>query len=192
MVESERSQKEYQLGIRKVELDPSKPQECLGRLHEHTVDFAQLKILYYSDEAEKHRRYWKRIRLASILLLTAGALCPVLDQTTLFFPEDRVASWGYVFLILAGGILSFERYYGLSARQTRCTANWVGLRKVYAEFLHDWAITKDDKERFERLKKFRLEIESVIAREVEVLATEETKHREELLGQAQLNSPRGR
>jgi SMODS and SLOG-associating 2TM effector domain 2 len=172
------------LGIEEVLWDSDDPNQSLQDRYNHDTNFARLKVKYYLRDAKKYGKYAGRIRLAAIVLGTAGVVMPLIDAA---LPPGTVhiGAWGYVVIALAAGLFSMDRFGGFSWKWTRSTIIWVTLRRQLAEFQHDWDILmlrrdsevhgkkeeekqKEEKlmvDRLARLKDFRHSVEVIVAQE---------------------------
>ena len=82
---------------------------------------------------KRGKRIWSRgLRLLAILLVTAGALQPLLDAAAL--GPSRTA-WGYVLLALAAACIGFDRFFGLSSGWRRSMTCAQALEQLQ----YDWA-----------------------------------------------------
>src|SRR5215216_7334055 len=86
---------------------------------------------YLADKRGK--RIWSRgLRLLAILLVTAGALQPLLDAAA---PGPSRTAWGYVLLAMAAACIGFDRFFGLSSGWMRSMTCAQALEQLQ----YDWA-----------------------------------------------------
>ena len=90
----------------------------------HDIESALAKLYRYAEgraieatdwylQDKRGKRIWSRgLRLLAILLVTAGALQPLLDAAA---PGPSRTAWGYVLLALAAACIGFDRFFGLSS-----------------------------------------------------------------------------
>jgi peptide chain release factor 2 len=90
----------------------------------HDTESALAKLYRYAEgraieatdwylQDKRGKRIWSRgLRLLAILLVTAGALQPLLDAAA---PGPSRTAWGYVLLALAAACIGFDRFFGLSS-----------------------------------------------------------------------------
>src|SRR5215213_4091278 len=86
---------------------------------------------YLADKRGK--RSWSRgLRLLAIVLVTAGALQPLLDAAA---PGPSRTAWGYVLLAVAAACIGFDRFFGLSSGWMRSMTCAQALEQLQ----YDWA-----------------------------------------------------
>ena len=90
----------------------------------HDTESALAKLYRYAEgraieatdwylQDKRGKRIWSRgLRLLAILLVTAGALQPLLDAAA---PGPSRTAWGYVLLALAAACIGLDRFFGLSS-----------------------------------------------------------------------------
>ena len=90
---------------------------------------------YLADKRGK--RGWSRgLRLLAILLVTAGALQPLLDAAA---PGPSRTAWGYVLLAMAAACIGFDRFFGLSSGWMRSMTCAQALERRLEQLQYDWA-----------------------------------------------------
>ena len=90
---------------------------------------------YLADKRGK--RSWSRgLRLLAILLVTAGALQPLLDAAA---PGPSRTAWGYVLLAMAAACIGFDRFFGLSSGWMRSMTCAQALERRLEQLQYDWA-----------------------------------------------------
>ena len=90
---------------------------------------------YLADKRGK--RSWSRgLRLLAILLVTAGALQPLLDAAA---PGPSRTAWGYVLLAVAAACIGFDRFFGLSSGWMRSMTCAQALERRLEQLQYDWA-----------------------------------------------------
>jgi hypothetical protein len=72
-----------------------------------------------------------------ILLVTAGALQPLLDAAAPG-PSSRTA-WGYVLLALAAACIGLDRFFGISSGWMRSMTTAQALERRLEQLQYDWA-----------------------------------------------------
>jgi SMODS and SLOG-associating 2TM effector domain 2 len=90
---------------------------------------------YLQDKRGK--RIWSRgLRLLVILLVTAGALQPLLDAAA---PGPSRTAWGYVLLALAAACIGLDRFFGISSGWMRSMTTAQALERRLEQLQYDWA-----------------------------------------------------
>lgn len=114
----------------------------------HDTESALAKLYRYAEgraieatdwylQDKRGKRIWSRgLRLLAILLVTAGALQPLLDAAA---PGPSRTAWGYVLLALAAACIGFDRFFGLSSGWMRSMTTAQSLERRLEQLQYDWA-----------------------------------------------------
>ena len=128
----------------------------LDELYDKVIALADSKINWYKQSNKTNGNLSKIIRLIAILLFIGCTLMPYLS--VLFGNKTTVTSAkigttvavstagdamiylyiGYIFAGLGGGILLFDKYYGLSDSWTRGVLTLLDLENMRNEFVESW------------------------------------------------------
>jgi hypothetical protein len=85
--------------------------ELISRLERYLSASAQRAILWYRKKKRAKQLIARVIHFVSLIALIAGGLCPLIPETLISRDLTRT---GYLFLAFAGGLLMFDRLFGLS------------------------------------------------------------------------------
>ena len=114
----------------------------------HDTESALAKLYRYAEgraieatdwylQDKRGKRIWSRgLRLLAILLVTAGALQPLLDAAA---PGPSRTAWGYVLLAMAAACIGFDRFFGLSSGWMRSMTTAQALERRLGQLQYDWA-----------------------------------------------------
>src|SRR5690349_15257184 len=119
----------------------------LARVFEITVARAQSRIAWYATRGRARATGSKALRIVALLLFSLGTLAPVLatflaqlskaykeSGSLTTFAEFPWIQVGFVFLALAGAIVVFDQFFGLSAAWLRFTQTQMRLEAMLEEF----------------------------------------------------------
>jgi len=149
---------------------------------------------YLADKRGK--RSWSRgLRLLAILLVTAGALQPLLDAAA---PGPSRTAWGYVLLAMAAACIGFDRFFGLSSGWMRSMTCAQALERRLEQLQYDWAAecarsaarTVDPKQVQNRLALLRVFSDDVAALMQQETASWVLEFQSNLLRLERANGPR--
>jgi hypothetical protein len=121
--------------------NPDNPGPYLDALFNWTVSHVQGQINWYSEKRGPKRWGSQAVRAITVLLLTAGALCPMLDAIDVT-GWPKFSPWGYVLLAIGGGVFSYDSYFGLSSGWIRYSLTGMTLEKLLVQFRFDWALAE--------------------------------------------------
>src|SRR5262249_17499634 len=124
------------LGIEDLKWDIDNPHDSIKELYQRTVQFARSKVRFYYNDAEDNRRWSTRLRLSGFVVLTIGAIFPLVEATGVL-SASRLGQWGYIVLALGGALTYADQLLGTSASWVRSTVTWLSLRKDLAAFQYD-------------------------------------------------------
>jgi hypothetical protein len=116
--------------------DWGEPAERLTELYRWAEQEAQRTADWYLDDRVAKRRAARGLRLAAALLVTAGAVLPLLQ---LAGAARSVAVWGYLPLLLAGGCVGLDRVLGLTSGWLRDVATAQAVQRRLETLRFDWA-----------------------------------------------------
>jgi conflict system pore-forming effector with SLATT domain len=86
---------------------------------------------------KRGKRIWSRgLRLLAILLVTVGALQPLLDAAA---PGQGRTAWGYVLLAVAAACIGLDRFFGLSSGWMRSMTTAQALQRRLEQLQYEWA-----------------------------------------------------
>ena len=109
---------------------------ALTQLYRYAEGRALDAVDWYLQD-KRGKRLWSRgLRLLAILLVTAGALQPLLDAAA---PGRGRTAWGYVLLGLAAACIGFDRFYGISSGWMRSMTCAQALERRLEQLQYDWA-----------------------------------------------------
>jgi hypothetical protein len=154
----------FQLNEGKVDI------EFLNNIYNWSIELCQQRIAWYNKKRKNKKLYSKIIRAVSIMLLNLGILCPLIQTLAEF--RFSLLNIGYIALVLAGTLILYDNFYGISAGWMRFMETQLKLEKRFIEFQYDWSIVivEDiDSPKVNAilncLKSFSSDIESIVLKE---------------------------
>lgn len=147
-----RRQKLFRADFPQVDLavltTPEDRQKVLVELRKYVESFAVEQSAWYKDNrvARGIASLW--IRFTSLLLLLLGGICPLLPKdipaaSPLINSFVRSAEpWGYALIGLGGGLLLFDRLFGISSSWMRFINAHLELEELLSEFKVSWLKTQ--------------------------------------------------
>ena len=109
---------------------------ALTQLYRYAEGRAIEAIDWYLADKRGKRSWPRGLRLLAILLVTAGALQPLLDAAA---PGPSRTAWGYVLLAMAAACIGFDRFFGLSSGWMRSMTCAQALERRLEQLQYDWA-----------------------------------------------------
>ena len=109
---------------------------ALTLLYRHAEGRAIDAIDWYLADKRGKRSWSRGLRLLAILLVTAGALQPLLDAAA---PGPSRTAWGYVLLALAAACIGLDRFFGISSGWMRSMTTAQALERRLEQLQYDWA-----------------------------------------------------
>jgi hypothetical protein len=118
-------------------------------LFETAVAHAEDRIIWYSRKADYFAKLARRLRVGSLALFALGTLAPIvatllLRLAALWGQSDQAAHWplaeaGYVLLALAGALVIFDQFFGISSSWMRFRQSQARLEVILADLRFSWA-----------------------------------------------------
>jgi hypothetical protein len=152
-----------------AEGDP-KPTE-LRTLYGYAIAAAERNINWYRTKKRPKEHLSRILRCAALLLAIVGGLCPLLPEISKIDP----GRYGYILLAAGGGLLLFDKLFGLSSSWMRFIAAAQEIEALLDTFRVDWAsektkliapaATSGNDPRFQLIKEFLANMHAVIERE---------------------------
>ena len=109
---------------------------ALTQLYRYAEGRAIEAIDWYLADKRGKRSWSRGLRLLAIVLVTAGALQPLLDAAA---PGPSRTAWGYVLLAMAAACIGFDRFFGLSSGWMRSITCAQALERRLEQLQYDWA-----------------------------------------------------
>jgi SMODS and SLOG-associating 2TM effector domain 2 len=109
---------------------------ALTQLYRYAEGRAIEAIDWYLADKRGKRSWSRGLRLLAIVLVTAGALQPLLDAAA---PGPSRTAWGYVLLAMAAACIGFDRFFGLSSGWMRSMTCAQALQRRLEQLQYDWA-----------------------------------------------------
>ncbi|MEJ2200268.1 MAG: SLATT domain-containing protein [Desulfuromonadaceae bacterium] len=183
-------------------MDEKDPPAAIDAIYDWVVDNAKDQISWYAKK-RPHKRIWSQgTRIFTLLLFGAGILCPLIAPGLFTGDVSPGAGridflrMGYVLIAAAGGIVLFDKYFGLSTGWMRFMETQLKLELSLKEFYHDWILLElqDDPsknlKKLEAMKRFTLEVEQLVQRETRSWASEFTANLSNIDEMINKNSPK--
>jgi hypothetical protein len=168
---------------------------ALTRLYRYAEGRAIDAVDWYLADKRGKRTWSRGLRLLAILLVTAGALQPLLDAAA---PGPSRTAWGYVLLGMAAACVGFDRCFGLSSGWMRSMTCAQALERRLEQLQYDWAAecarsaarTVDPKQVQNRLALLRVFSDDMAALLQQETATWVLEFQSSLLRLERSNTPR--
>jgi hypothetical protein len=168
---------------------------ALTQLYRYAEGRALEAVDWYLADKRGKRSWSRGLRLLAILLVTAGALQPLLDAVV--GGPSRTA-WGYVLLATAAACIGFDRFFGLSSGWMRSITCAQALERRLEQLQYDWAAecarsaarTVDPKQVQNRLALLRVFSDDVAALLQQETTTWVLEFQSSLLRLERANTPR--
>jgi conflict system pore-forming effector with SLATT domain len=147
-----------------------KPPE-LYMVYDHAVAAAERNINWYRTKKKPRQQLSHFLRCTALLLAIVGGLCPLLPD------GDKIdaSRYGYILLAAGGGLLLFDKLFGLSSSWMRFMAAAQEIEALLDAFRVDWAseesklntpaTTSGSDSRFQLIKDFLINMHAIIGRE---------------------------
>ncbi|HEX3445459.1 MAG TPA: SLATT domain-containing protein [Chthoniobacterales bacterium] len=149
--------------------DGKSPELCT--LYEFAVAAAEKNITWYRTKKKPRQQLSHFVRCTALLLAIVGGLCPLLPEVS----KIDVSRYGYILLAAGGGLILFDKLFGLSSSWMRFMVAAQELEALLDSFRVDWASEKsklntlaatlDSDPRFQLIKDFIVNMHAVIERE---------------------------
>lgn len=123
----------------------------LDALFENTVSYVRDRIDWYIRNSRNRARISKNLRISALVLFSIGTIAPILVtflvRLNASYPDSACLKalanfpWvevGFVFLALAGAIIVFDQFFGVSASWLRFVQAQVRLESMLGEFRYSW------------------------------------------------------
>lgn len=117
--------------------EPDLAAASLADLYRWACSHALAAIQWYLDKKASNARASRSLRLAAILLVTAGGALPVLVTT--FDQDTALFGLGYLLLGAAAGCVAVDRFFGISTAWMRYLTTEVTLQRELQRFQVAWA-----------------------------------------------------
>jgi hypothetical protein len=117
--------------------DPANRQKLLVQLHAYVESLAAEQSAWYMRNRVVRQVASLWIRFFSLLFLFLGGLCPLLPKDTLI-AGSPVLPWGYVLIGIGGGLLLFDRLFGISSSWMRFIWTAFEIEALLDEFRILW------------------------------------------------------
>jgi len=158
--------------------------ESLQKSYTIVLEQAKGASAWYMSNIKTKRKWSKRIRFWSILLFSLGGLVPLINAIILENKGDwQILNLGYIAIALAGTLLLFDRFFGLSSGWIRYITTEMEISKKIKEFELRWKIetygkdldnvpTEEAKELLRVLLDFMNLIEGIVKEETSAWSTD--------------------
>jgi hypothetical protein len=117
----------------------------LDALHNYVENLAVHHWTWYMNHRRRRLVASFNIRMFSLIFLFAGGLCPLLSKSWPSSPID-FDSWGYVLIAVGGGLLLFDRLFGLSSSWMRDIAAALQIDALRGGFRMQWISIQSEPE----------------------------------------------
>ena len=97
---------------------------------------AQERISWYRRKKEAKRRWSLALRIIALFVGIAGGMCPLLGGAVGGIRLERL---GYALLGLAGGLVLFDKLFGLSSSWMRFMAAAQEIERLHDAFVMEWS-----------------------------------------------------
>lgn len=123
----------------------------LVRIFDATIKRAKDRVAWYVDNGRRRAKWSKRLRILSLMLFAIGTIAPILatflTRLDKSFPNSECwkplsefpwVELGFVLLALAGAVVIFDQFFGVSSSWLRFTQTQVRLEAMIEEFRYSW------------------------------------------------------
>lgn len=117
--------------------EPDRAADSLVALYEWACAHTLTAVHWYLHKKSVKAKASRRLRLAAIVLVTAGGAFPVLVST--FNQDDALLGVGYLLLGAAAGCVAIDRFFGISTGWMRYLSTELTLQRELQRFHVDWA-----------------------------------------------------
>jgi hypothetical protein len=152
-----------------AEGDRKLPELCA--VYKHAVAAAERNINWYLTKKKPKQQLSYFVRCTALLLAIVGGLCPLLPEVG----KIDASRYGYILLAAGGGLLLFDKLFGLSSSWMRFMAAAQEIEALLDAFRVDWAseksklntiaTTSSSDPRFQLIKDFLINMHAIIERE---------------------------
>jgi hypothetical protein len=118
--------------------NPADRRTLLTKLHTYVESFAAEQSGYYMRGRLAHAAVSLCIRFFSLLFLFLGGLCPLLPRDVPALPAIDFQPWGYLLIGIGGGLMLFDRLFGISASWMRFISASLEIEALLDEFRMRW------------------------------------------------------
>jgi hypothetical protein len=149
--------------------DQKSPDLCM--LYDYAVAAAGRNINWYRTKKKPTQRLCLFVRCAALFLAIVGGLCPLLPE----LGKIDASRYGYILLAAGGGLLLFDKLFGLSSSWMRFMAAAQEIEALVDAFRVDWAseksklntpaTTSDGDPRYQLIRDFLVNMHAIIERE---------------------------
>jgi hypothetical protein len=143
----------------------------LCMMYDHAVAAAERNIDWYRSKKAPKQRLSLVVRCTALLLAIVGGLCPLFSEMS----KIDLSRYGYILLAAGGGLLLFDKLFGLSSSWMRFMGAAQEIEALLDAFRVDWAsekarlitpeTTSASDPRFQLTKEFLINMHAVIERE---------------------------
>jgi hypothetical protein len=152
-----------------AEHNQESPELC--KLYEYAVATAERNIDWYRTKKKPKQQLSHSVRCTALLLAIVGGLCPLLPEVS----KIDVSRYGYILLAAGGGLILFDKLFGLSSSWMRFMVAAQEMEALLDAFRVDWAseksklntpaTTSDSDPRFQLIKDIFANMHAIIERE---------------------------
>jgi len=156
--------------------DPRNRQKLLADLRAYVESVAAEQIVWYKKSRVSRQIASLWIRFCSLLFLFLGGLCPLLPRDLPRSPVQDFEPWGYLLIGIGGGLLLFDRLFGISSSWMRFIWASFEIEALLDDFRISWLkILLEDKESdsLEALQPFLATADNTIKR-IHAIVLQET------------------
>jgi hypothetical protein len=141
-------------------------------IYDYAINVALTNINWYRSKKKRKQFFSSALRCLALLLVLLGGICPLLPVDI----KKDFGSYGYFLLALGGGLLLFDRLFGLSSSWMRFMLAAQELEAHLDVFRVDWATqtargishagdTEEIDTRYDLVKDFLINVHRTIERE---------------------------
>lgn len=184
---------------RALKWDESQKASSLDVLFDAMVRVARDAVSYYERVGRNKSTTSWCLRIAGVVVGTAGAMCPLLATSGWQWTKDsEITAVGYILLALAAALVGADTAFGASAGRARCVTAQLEVEALIAKSIVEWAAIKSnvalrpssqeparspDSQALTLLMDFATSLFDAVRREEETWQTDFTKRIAELQGQ---------